>query len=260
MLFKAAKAGGNRVIVLIHDLNELRGGHLEAPYVLEGADLFIAHTSRMAQWLRERFPGKPVVELGVFDFLSSSDPVAMPARRMDASAPVKIVFAGNLRKAFFLKHIRPMAGVEFHVYGNRVPEIESWSESVVYEGSLTPDELQLRLPDYDYGLVWDGDSLECCTGEMGNYLRYNSPFKTSSYLAAGLPVIYWNEMGIAPFMRENGLGIGVDSLADLPAELAKADREAILRNVEKIRPRIAGGAQLTSALERSIDILNNSRQ
>ena len=50
-----------------------------------------------------------------------------------------------------------------------------------------------------------------CTGQYGEYLKINSPFKFSLYLAANRPVVVWSKSALASYVKEYKLGICVDS-------------------------------------------------
>lgn len=81
-------------------------------------------------------------------------------------------------------------------------------------GFVKSDDL-IATAQGDFGLVWDGTSVSTCTGDFGEYLQYNNPHKTSLYIRCQLPVIIWNKAALADFVRENGIGICVDSLEEL---------------------------------------------
>jgi hypothetical protein len=70
-------------------------------------------------------------------------------------------------------------------------------------------------------LIWDGDNVESCTGNYGNYLKYNIPHKSSLYLALGLPVITWKKSFISTFILEENIGCSVSSLHEITPELIK---------------------------------------
>ena len=57
--------------------------------------------------------------------------------------------------------------------------------------------------DQNFGLVWDGTSLDGCNGRYGEYLKFNNPHKTSLYLSCGIPVIIWKEAALADFVEEH---------------------------------------------------------
>ena len=54
----------------------------------------------------------------------------------------------------------------------------------------------------NWGLVWDGNSIDTCSGNFGEYLRLNAPFKFSLYLAAKRPVVVWRESAMAEYVRK----------------------------------------------------------
>ena len=79
--------------------------------------------------------------------------------------------------------------MEYHIYGpNYTPEKKC--SRIVYQGEFSADELPAHLKG-QFGLIWDGSSVNTCEGNFGEYLRYNNPHKISLYLACGLPVIIW---------------------------------------------------------------------
>ena len=107
-----------------------------------------------------------------------------------------------------------------------------------------------------FGLVWDGGSTDTCSGTYGEYLRINNPHKVSLYLASGMPVIIWEEAALAGLIRENGCGITVGSLAEIPERiraLTPEEYEAIRDNTGKIAKRLRGGKYTQRALRRVLE-------
>ena len=110
-----------------------------------------------------------------------------------------------------------LSGVELNLYGINFDQSACRSsENVRYHGAFHPDELPAALTG-SFGLVWDGPVGSTCAGNTGAYLRYNNPHKTSLYLSANLPVIIWSQAALAPFVKDNGLGITVDRLDQIDA-------------------------------------------
>lgn len=219
-LAKLAKKHHNRLIILVHDINALRGRReADHPEALELADVIIAHTPAMMQWLRNHYPLARILVLGMFDYILPYYPTA--------SDPTTgtIVFAGNLAKSTFLRKLDFPPGLRLVLYGNDAPAELISKPFVDYRGSCMPEELPERIRTETFGLVWDGDSTDTCSGPMGQYLRYNAPYKLSSYIAAGIPVIIWDQMGIAPFVEQHGIGIAVSNLDNLPATIASISPE-----------------------------------
>ena len=89
-----------------------------------------------------------------------------------------------------------------------------------YNGFLPADQL-ISSVQCDFGLVWDGDSYEACTGNYGEYLRYNNPHKVSLYVRCHLPLIIWEKAALAPFIKEKEIGICINSLEELDGKLEK---------------------------------------
>ncbi|WP_172992928.1 hypothetical protein [Lactobacillus helveticus] len=92
--------------------------------------------------------------------------------------------------------------------------------------------------------MWDGKDYKKCVGKIGNYLRYNNPHKISMYLVANMPVIIWSKAAEANFVKENNIGILVDSLDELPNilnNLTEKKYEVMLENVKKIKSLLQKG-------------------
>lgn len=209
---------GSRLVLLVHDIETLRGAAGDPrERLFERASAVIVHTPAMEEWVRERTDAKTVV-LGIFDFITQAA-VSTPDAGF-REQPRTLFFAGNLAKAPFLSCLDwPADRVSLKLFGvNPSPEVLE-RPFVDYRGSCLPEELMAATAGYDFGLVWDGSSADTCDGPMGAYLRYNAPFKLTSCLAASVPVIVWSGMGLAPYVRERGLGLVVDSLAEVPARL-----------------------------------------
>ena len=105
----------------------------------------------------------------------------------------------------------------------------------------------------DFGLVWDGDSTESCTGSFGEYLRWNSPHKVSFYLRAGLPIIIWREAAVASIIEQEGIGLCIDSLSELDTLLptiTPEQMETMRTNVRRISEKLAQGGFLRDALNK----------
>ena len=141
-----------------------------------------------------------------------------------------------------------MSNIKFELYG---PDYSgSPGENISYHGSFSPDELISHINGH-FGLVWDGESCELCSGAYGQYLKYNNPHKFSLYLASGIPVIVWTESAIARYVEEKGIGLCVSSLEEMDIVLNDLEREkyySIKDNVLKIRKDIISGKHLMAAL------------
>ena len=138
----------------------------------------------------------------------------------------------------------------YNLYGVGFDESRALANET-YFGSFLPDELPAAL-EGGFGLVWDGDSAETCSGVFGEYLRYNNSHKASLYLASGFPLVVWKQSALSHFVLENGCGIAVESLHDLKTtieNLSESDYQGLVENAKHIGEKIRKGFYLTSALK-----------
>lgn len=259
---RMAHMKGARVITLVHDLGSFRRHKLTPRHEvrrLSNSDFIIALNPSMQQWLRDNGCAVPSTSLGVWDFLSPSS----PSVRALGDNPV-VVYAGALgvRKNRFLYAWGPLiSGFRANLYGwGFDPAQAERPDAIDVKGFKLADEL-IATAEGQFGLVWDGDSTSTCSGAWGEYLRYNNPHKTSLYLRCHLPLIVWKEAAMAPFVLDNGIGIAVDSLEEIPARLAAVTPEsydAMMANVIRVSDRIARGAYFREAVSRALAVLNPS--
>lgn len=246
------------VIALIHDLESLRstGGDFHLmnantqviadSRLLPICDFVISHNQFMSQYLLELgISEDKIVNLEIFDYLYQE----VPDRVADLSAP-SVLVAGNFRKdkSGYVYKLLDL-DLNLRLYGILW---EGEASDVRYQGAFPPDELIEHL-QANFGLVWDGPSLEECAGNTGQYLRFNNPHKTSLYLAAKLPIIVWDQAAVAKFVKDNQLGLTISNLNDLPevlAQVSQEDYEQMLANVSRISDRVRSGYYTNKALDR----------
>lgn len=252
-----ARLRGAKTIALIHDLGSFRRKKLTVNKEmtrLMHADYVIASNSVMRQWLLDQGYSHPIGQLGLFDYRSpewnnSESP----------SQPVSLVYAGGLamrKNAFLLQMAQKDLPYMLHIYGNRdgLPGMKD-NEKMVFHPFMPADEF-IRTIDAHYGLVWDGDTTDSCTGDFGEYLRYNSPHKASFYLRAGLPLVIWREAAVAPIVEHEGIGLCIDSLENLDEQLRHVtpSQYATMRShAQRMAQRLNSGSFLMEAIDHAID-------
>ena len=252
---RIAHAKGAQIITIIHDLGSFRRKKLTPEHEIKRlahADYIIDHNPHMQQWLVTQGCRLPIGILGIFDYLSTSRPTPRPTM---PSFPYAIAYAGalNPRKNRFLYQLEPcLHSLSFHLYGNgfEIDKVQH-PERFTYHGFVDSDQL-IATVQGDFGLVWDGDSITTCTGNFGEYLRYNNPHKASLYLRCHLPLIVWDESGLAPFVRDHHIGICLHSLEDLEATLSRitSDEYATLHaHVVQLSQALASGEMIQKALK-----------
>lgn len=166
-----------------------------------------------------------------------------------------VVFAGNLAKSKFLEKLAtdPMhtPKVKLHVYGNPGVNLVTGGK-VILKGSYGPEELTDKL-EGSFGLVWDGPDTETCSGGFGEYLRYNSPHKLSLYIAAGLPVIIWEQAEVSPWVKEKNIGVSINNLEEIDQKIesiSENDYREMQSTIRGIAENIRKGFYLRTALEK----------
>ncbi len=241
--------------LVVHDVIGLRNGKLdtgEGQAVLASEigkmsifDKVICHNEAMKKVFNTFSPETNCKVLGPFDYLYNGKSIVA-----EPELPWKIVIAGNLKqeKCGYLYKLPNLSNIKFELYG---PDYSgSPGENISYHGSFSPDELISHINGH-FGLVWDGESCELCSGAYGQYLKYNNPHKFSLYLASGIPVIVWTESALARYVEEKGIGLCVSSLEEMDIVLNGLEREkyySIKDNVLKIRKDIISGKHLMAAL------------
>lgn len=261
-LVRKIQRRGVQVYFIIHDLEALRYAnldtvplkhkirvHLQESSLLKVADGVIAHNPIMKSVLVEKgIPEHKLVSLEIFDYL-----IPNYQEKDGLSKDQPIIVAGNLaqEKAGYLYQLP--ARPAYNLYGVGFDESRALANET-YFGSFLPDELPAAL-EGGFGLVWDGDSAETCSGVFGEYLRYNNSHKASLYLAAGFPLVVWKQSALSHFVLENGCGIAVESLHDLSqaiAQLDDKDYQDLLVNAKRIGQKIRNGSYLTNALNKIV--------
>lgn len=249
-----------RIIGIIHDVNILRGNPTDYDFrqykvLNELPDVLIVHNEHMMKELCHRgFDINRMVNLEIFDYL-------MPNHKQ-IEVSDGIVIAGNLMesKAAYVYQTNKIKDVLFNLFGANYIDENSY-DNVNYFGAFLPDDLINNLRG-KYGLVWDGDSIETCSGGKGEYLRINNPHKLSLYLAVGMPVIIWDEAAEADFVLKEHVGITVKSLYELPYKLAAvndSEYENMKHNAEIVGERLRNGEYMTNAIRKAELIIQSIR-
>ena len=257
-LLKSLKNRGVNIYLLIHDLETLRFVNdktlpfrMKLRMKLTESDTFhsvtgiIAHNPIMKSVLVDKgVDADKIISLGIFDYLI---PNFQDKTGLTKNQP--IIVAGNLaqEKAGYLYSIPEEPA--YNLYGVGFDESRALTNET-YFGSFLPDELPSAL-EGGFGLVWDGDSAETCSGVFGEYLRYNNSHKASLYLASGFPLVVWKQSALSHFVLENGCGIAVESLHDLKAKidnLSDTDYQDLVKNAKCVGKGIRDGHYLITAL------------
>jgi hypothetical protein len=207
----------------------------------------------MKQKLEEMGVNTPMHVMTIFDYYSSTPMVSINDVVLRKH---EIVFAGNLDKSGFLKELlndNSNKNIKFLLYGilgnlniDDIPHI-------IYNGMFSPNAT--NNIHGGWGLVWDGHDIYSCTGNYGNYLRYNSSHKLSLYLACGMPIIVWEHSSLADWVKKEDIGIIIADLRHLSNIIDSITNDEYLqkvRNARSVGEQIRNGSYLTTALKEII--------
>ena len=248
-----------KAYLLIHDIESLRNKrirtftdfkysiiyYLQNKTVLERVDGIIAHNNKMKfELVKMGINPEKIVTLDIFDYLI---PDFNENKIYDKD---KILLAGNfdIRKTKYARKLPKEP--KFEIYGINF-EHDNLPNNVHYKGAFSPEELPNHLQG-GFGLVWDGDSSDTCSGMYGEYLKVNNPHKASLYLASNFPIIVWRQSALADFVKKYNCGIIIDSLYEIAGILESMNEEKyqqLIDNCKKIGKKIRQGDYLKKALE-----------
>ncbi len=243
-MFKVIKNKQTRLILLLHDINSVRNiknKNLVEDNLLTYAEKVVVHSEAMKLLLeRAGFDSSKMSVLTSFDYLTNDTFV----RRQYSST---VVYAGNLTKSVFLQNIpKECFGVRLNCYGLPVGVIPQY---LTYKGAFMPENVSII--EGSWGLVWDGDSENTCSGNYGEYLKINAPHKVSLYIVAGLPIIIWQKAALAKYVVDNNLGIAIESLNDLSVAISSVSIErynAMVNAIEQEANVLKTGGHLLTVI------------
>ncbi len=259
-----AKLKRCRIITIVHDVRFLKGRTGSASKELKKiitSDAIIVHNQAMRDWFVEQNVQIPIIVLGIFDYILN-DGLPVQNNKNNGTKPYKVVYAGGFgdgknsyiydldtleKNDFKMK----LYGIGFDYQKLKAPKEES---IISYEGAFPSDEVAYRI-EGSFGLVWDGTSTEECSGQYGQYLKFNNPHKTSLYILCGLPIIVWDKAAISAFILENNLGIVVSNLKDLSdklEQLSNEDYQKMKSNIDSARTKIISGGYLNNAVNKAL--------
>lgn len=250
------RSNGIKVVALIHDIICLRP--YEKPItmndevkVFNQLDGIISHNEHMTSLLAKSGVKVPIYNLGIFDYLSDKFDMEI----VDDFKNINI--AGNLvidkAKYIYLKELDDIkTKISLYGVGFEKEKVLNHKNNLDYIGCFKPEELGNHMKT-GFGLIWDGESLDKCSGMMGEYLKVNNPHKTSMYLSIGMPVIVWSKSAMKDLVLENNIGIAIDSLKEIDKTLENITFEKykeMAENCRKFGEKLRAGYFLGKAIEK----------
>lgn len=253
------KKNNVKIISIVHDLEIFRNwgvnfnkkrAELNDLKVLPKSDIIILHNIKMIEKYVKKtdISSNKIIDLEIFDYLVNSNNAYA---RLNEDA---IIVAGNLtkEKSGYVHKLHEI-DCDFNLYGASYTTEKNYN-NINYKGSFHPDELVSSM-NGKFGLVWDGDSIDSCTGNTGDYLKINNPHKTSLYLSSGVPVIIWSKAALSEFVKKNNVGICVSDLHEIPEKLKKLTDEEykiMQENCKIISVKLRSGYYSEKAIKQAI--------
>ncbi|MGX5377024.1 sugar transferase [Ligilactobacillus sp. LYQ135] len=254
-IIKAVRKQTNaNLIFVIHDYEAIRKYKGDQKFfkneveIFNSVDCLIVHSEAMKQKMQEAGITTKMVILGVFDYYNPQPMIEN--QQYDHS----ICFAGNLEKSSFLTQL---SLTKSHAYLFGMDPAEHYPQNVTYEGLYQAEELPKHIKG-NFGLVWDGSSLNGDGGIYADYQHYNAPHKTSLYLSSGMPVIVWKKAAISKFVVNHQVGIAVDDLNNLDEILNEISQDEFLqlqKNAHQLGEKLRNGMMIKTAIKEAKQLI-----
>lgn len=240
----------SKVYFIIHDIVSLQNNDKsikdEELKLFNKIDGLVVHNERMREWLITQGVRTKMSVLEIFDYNNPQ-----PLQKFNGYEGT-ICFPGNLFKSTFLT-IPFLRQHKIDIYGPN--KLDDYPSNVVYKGQYTPEELPKHLNE-NFGLIWDGNSVESCQGKFGEYLRYNNPHKTSLFVSSGIPIIVWEKAAIANLVKKYNIGLIIKNLEDLDEVLSKMTEQEYMvlkSNTVNLGKKLRKGYFIRKSLTSLID-------
>lgn len=266
LVCKIAHLKNVKIVTLIHDLGSFRRKKLSFSKErkrLANSDYLIALNNKMRNYLLSIHYKQDIGVLHMWDYLSETKPKTISGF---SECMPEIIYVGALshkRHSFMYKldgRNLPKS-YKYRIYGGGFDlEVINCKEKYLYDGFIESDTLILNQ-DGDYGLVWYGHSITEIDGVYGEYLQLTTTHKASLYIRCNIPLIVWSKCAQADFVRENNIGICIDSLEELDEILPSISEEDYMimkKNTIAVSQKLESGYYFSQAYLEAEEILKKS--
>lgn len=204
--------------------------------ILNNFDIIIAHNESMIKFLKERGVNANFIDWEICDYL-----IPEPKTRSRSDDIYSICYVGDIERSDFLRKETNNLKINLNLYG-KLDDKSLLRNNLIYRGVYNPNKNNNL--DSDFGLIWEGSSIDTCDGIFGNYMTINNPNRLSLYLANNMPIIIWRKAALSSFVVKNKLGFAIDSLSEIEKilnEMSKDEYEEIFNNTKIIGEKIRTG-------------------
>lgn len=250
ILFYIMKISKHKIGVIISDLDFVRNEGFKKIYkdirFLKNFDYIIVHNDVMKDFLiKNGLDKNKLINQEIGNNLSES--FIVPKRSLSKT----LVFSGNLSKSKFLSKFNNenMVSYKINLYGMGFDK-KNENKILNYKGSYSSEDIVKKL-NGSFGLIWDGDEINTCSGFYGEYTKINNPSKFSQYIVAGLPVIVWKKSAVSKVVKEYNIGFSVNNLIELDTILNNMNEnlyQYYLSNVMRLREKVMQGYHFRKAI------------
>ncbi len=236
-------------IIFIHDVFPLMNASyrgLLTSYInyYNKADTLIVPSQQMYDFLRKNgLEEKPYVIQHFWDHPCQINYFITPQNN-------KVInFAGNsnTNKFNFVKTWNN-PNIKLKVFSN--PKQENKEQNLVFTGwKNDPVLLEELRKSGGFGLIWSEDTY------WSEYMKLNTSYKLSTYLASGIPIIVNNDTPEAETIKRKKIGIIANSLAeaqDKMLQITEDEYKELVENVDAFAKLIRGGYFTKKALSDAV--------
>lgn len=253
-LFALSFINKNKTVVLIHDLDSIRG----EDEILKKQELdrlskikyIIVHNEKMKKYLENIGIKANMYNLEIFDYIcDKKDNFEREDIKLDKDN-LTLAYAGNLvniKSPYIYQLDEQKMNFTINLYGVGINK--DINKRLIYKSKYPPNQLPDQI-DANLGLIWDGNFDESDENvRYKNYTRYNNPHKLSCYTAAGIPVVVWRKSAIADFVNKYNIGYTISNIYDINS-LDLSDYEEKLNNMRELQKKVRSGYFTINAMEK----------
>lgn len=257
------KIGGKkRLIIYSFDLPILQAGWRFTPEEVERAkffereflslaDIIMVFNEAARNYLMDQYgiDGNRIIEFEIVEEFSEFAPPSEKPLKDDR----RVVWIGNLSKNYmgdFLKSIKPNPRIKYLFYGVNADWLKKFSrKDVEYVGILPPEELQIEISRYDFGLI-------IYSNEMAPYLKFGTSAKFSTYMVSGLPVLVKSNLEYpSELVKKYNVGWIFEEEKEIPeivASITEKEYQKVRRNVLNLGEKISSGYFTKKAIKEAL--------
>lgn len=232
-LMTILQAYGARLVIFVHDIETLMFSSPRHPLpdvamLLNRAELLILPSRNMHELLMENGLDrkKRVLYQQLWDYTTE------PIRQGHPAFKKELHFAGSPGQ-LPVKN-RWDYDLPINIYSGTFCA----GEQVNNRGWLYRPQLLTAISEGGFGLSWYED------GVWKDYIRYNCCMKTSTYLAAGIPVVVQKGSSVQALLEEHNLGFGAETIEEAISRIqnmTEAEYRDMTEHVEKYAFLIRNG-------------------